>query len=63
MTSMSSPLTPLDISYGGMMANSMYHTAIVTGLVIGYAKIHTLITKNAIPSKLDFDGYVSICSS
>lgn len=49
---MSSSLTPSDVSvsYGGMLANSVYQTALVTGLLIAYARITKLITKSATPS-------------
>ena len=42
---MSSLLRPADISYGGLLANSVYLTAMISGLAIGYAKITKLIIK------------------
>jgi hypothetical protein len=44
------------ITDGKMLANAAYHSAVVTGLAMGYARLTKMITKGATP-KLDFTGY------
>lgn len=41
---------------GKMLANTAYHSAVVSGLAMGYARLSKMIFKGATP-KLDFTGY------
>ena len=44
------------VTDGKMLVNATYHSAMVSGLAIGYARIAKMITK-ATPPKLGFNGY------
>lgn len=48
---MSTPITD-----GKMLANAAYHSAVVTGLAMGYARLGKMIFKGPSP-KLDFTGF------
>jgi hypothetical protein len=48
---MTSPITD-----GKMLVNAAYHSAVVSGLAVGYAKLSKMVFKGATP-KLDFSGY------
>jgi hypothetical protein len=47
---MSTPITD-----GKMLAKAAYHSAVVSGLAMGYARLSKMIFKGATP-KLDFTG-------
>ena len=40
---------------GKMLVNSLYHSAVVSGLAMGYAKLGQMVFKGSLP-KLDFTG-------
>lgn len=42
---------------GKMLINAEYHSAVVSGHVIGYANIMKTAMKSAVQPKLEFDGY------
>jgi hypothetical protein len=41
---------------GKMLANAAYHSAVITGLAVGYARLGKMAFKGPTP-KLDFTGY------
>ena len=41
---------------GKMLVNAAYHSAVITGLAVGYAKLGKMIFKGPAP-KLDFSAY------
>ena len=42
---------------GKMLVNAVYHSAVLSGLAIGFAKIEKMVIKSAVQPKLDFGGY------
>jgi hypothetical protein len=44
------------ITDGKILVNAIYHSAVVTGLAVGYGKLGKTIIKGPVP-KLDFDAY------